>query len=216
MSKCDSNMQDGVIFMDSTSTFSQTEGSGKIRKKRFVLTEKNILQHQRGTLACMLLSVNGEKCYRNVRNKMTFEALCCSLWWLSPSSCLLFFWLINWEAPPSTLVALTLTKWIVAKKARQTAAVNSQTDLRESSARKQMHVWWKAREQSGAENWRSSTDRLKGKLHDVWKEHFLTTNNFCFNQVQESVRRRWGLINACAQQRQLHVSSKERSGQFGC
>lgn len=33
-----------------------------------------------------------------------------------------------------------------AKQARQTAAVNSQIDLRESSARKQMHLWWKARE----------------------------------------------------------------------
>lgn len=127
------------------------------------------------------------------------------------------FFLVNKLGSPSLNARrINTDKVNRAKKARQTAAVNSQTDLRESSARKQMHVWWKAREQSGAENWRSSTDRLKGKLHDVWKEHFLTTNNFCFNQVQESVWHRWGLINACAQQRQLHVSSKERSGQFGC
>lgn len=127
------------------------------------------------------------------------------------------FFLVNKLGSPSLNARrINTDKVNRAKKARQTAAVNSQTDLRESSARKQMHVWWKAREQSGAENWRSSTDRLKCKLHDVWKEHFLTTNNFCFNQVQESVWRRWGLINACAQQRQLHVSSKERSGQFGC
>lgn len=112
---------------------------------------------------------------------------------------LFFFFLVNKlgslsHVPPPPCVAvgrggINTDKADRAKQARQTAAVNLQIDLWESSARKQTHVWWKAREQSGAENCcASSIDRLEGKLHHMWKEHFCTTNNFCFHPARESVR----------------------------